>query len=157
MQQSLCRTLARKHDSSAKTMAHKYLTTVQTEHGPRSCLQVVVERDGDKPPLVAQFGGIPLRRRREAVLVDRSPTLFRTEGTELLQRLMADRCELCESTDNVEVHHIRHLKDLNSEGRQPQSDWTQAMAKRKRKTLVVCATCHDRIHAGKHDGQRLSA
>jgi len=157
MQQSLCRTLARKHDSSAKVIAHKYLTTVQTEHGPRSCLQVAAERDGGKPPLVAQFGGIPLRRRRETVLVDRSPTLFRTEGTELLQRLSADRCELCDSTDNVEVHHIRRLKDLNSEGRQSQPEWVQAMAKRKRKTLVVCATCHDLIHAGKYDGRRLSA
>jgi group II intron reverse transcriptase/maturase len=156
MQQSLCRTLARKHDSSAKAMARKYLTTVQTEHGPRSCLQVVLERDGGKPPLVAQFGGIPLRRQREAVLVDHSPALFRTEGTELLQRLMADRCELCDSTRNIEVHHIRHLKDLNSEGRTAPR-WARIMAGRKRKTLVVCASCHDSIHAGRHDGRKLSA
>lgn len=157
MQQSLCRTLARKHDSSAAQMAQKYRTTVSTEQGPRSCLQVVVARDGDKPPLVAQFGGIPLRRRRTAVLVDRSPSLFRTEGTELLQRLMADRCELCDSTENVEVHHIRHLKDLNSNGHRPLPGWAQAMATRRRKTLVVCAACHDRIHAGKYDGDQLSA
>jgi hypothetical protein len=26
--------------------------------------------------------------------------------------------------------------------------WAQLMARRRRKTLVVCQTCHDTIHAG---------
>ena len=157
MQQSLCRTLAAKHKSSAKKMADRYRATVQTEHGPRSCLQVAVERGPDKPPLVAQFGGIPLRRNRNAILVDRSPTRHRTERTELLQRLLADTCELCGSTSQVEVHHIRHLKDLNRNGRQPRPRWMEVMASRRRKTLVTCRACHDEIHAGKYDGRKLSA
>lgn len=157
MQQSLCRTLAAKHKSSAKKMADKYCTTVQTEHGPRSCLQVAVERDSGKPPLVAQSGGIPLRRNRSAILVDRSPTRHRTERTELLQRLLADTCELCGSTSQVEVHHVRHLKDLNRNDRQPRPRWMEVMAARRRKTLVTCRACHDQIHAGKYDGRKLSA
>jgi len=157
MQQSLCRTLAAKHKTSAKKMADKYRTTVQTEHGPRSCLQVAVERGHGKPPLVAQFGGIHLRRNRSAILVDRSPTRHRTERTELLQRLLADTCELCGSTSQVEVHHVRHLKDLNRNGRQPRPRWMEVMAARRRKTLVTCRACHDQIHAGKYDGRKLSA
>jgi group II intron reverse transcriptase/maturase len=149
MQRSLCRTLAAKHNSSAKRIAAKYLTKVQTEYGPRSCLQVTVERDEGKQPLVAQFGGIPLRRQRTAVLVDRNPTMFRTEGTELLQRLLAERCELCGSPEKVEVHHIRHLKDLNVRGRPAKPRWMEIMAARQRKTLVVCDACHHLIHAGK--------
>ena len=156
MQQSLCRTLAAKHKSSAKKMADRYRATVQTEHGRRSCLQVVEQRPG-KPPLIAQFGGIPLRRNRSAILVDRSPTQHRTERTELLQRLLADKCELCGSTSQVEVHHVRHLKDLNRNGRQPRPRWMEVMAARRRKTLVTCRACHDQIHAGKYDGRKLSA
>ena len=155
MQQSLCRTLASKHNSSAKKMADKYLTKVQTEHGLRSCLQVKVERP-DKPPLVAQFGGIPLRRNRSTILVDRSPTRYRTERTELTQRLLANQCELCGSTSQVEIHHIRHLKDLNSTGRRTRPRWMEIMAARRRKTLAVCGSCHDQIHAGKYDGRKLS-
>ena len=156
MQQSLCRTLAAKHDSSAKKMADKYLTKVLTEHGLRSCLQVMEERGPDKPPLIAQFGGIPLRRNRSAILVDHSPTRFRTERNELLQRLLADTCELCGSTSQVEVHHVRHLKDLNRNGQRPRPRWMEIMAARRRKTLVTCGACHDQIHAGKYDGRKLS-
>ncbi len=133
MQQSLCRTLAAKHKSSAKTMTDRYRTTVQTEHGPRPCLQVAVERDSGKPPLVAQFGGIPLRRNRSATLVDRSPTRHRTERTELLERLLADTCELCGSTNRIEVHHVRHLRDLNRNGRQLRPRWMEVMAARREK------------------------
>jgi nitrate/TMAO reductase-like tetraheme cytochrome c subunit len=38
----------------------------------------------------------------------------------------------------------RDLADLNKPG-QPQPEWMQIMAKRRRKTLVVCATCHANI------------
>jgi putative transposase len=46
----------------------------------------------------------------------------------------------------VEVHQVRRLADLVKPGR-PQPAWAQLMAKRRRKTLVVCRACHDRIHA----------
>jgi len=64
----------------------------------------------------------------------------------LLTRLLADTCEICQHSGQVEVHHIRKLKDLGAPGPlQPQ--WAKAMAKRRRKTLVVCAACHGLIHA----------
>ena len=47
----------------------------------------------------------------------------------------------------VEVHHVRKLADLDRPGR-PQPAWAQLMAKRRSKTLVVCAACHAAIHAG---------
>ena len=126
MQQSLCRTLARKHNSSAKKMADKYRTKVQTEYGLKSCLEVMVERGPDKPPLIARFGNIPLRRKQYAIIADHNPQLIKTERTELLQRLLADVCELCGSTDKVEVHHIRHLKDLNSTHRRNRPRWMKS-------------------------------
>jgi len=57
------------------------------------------------------------------------------------QRLLADTCELCGSGNQVEVHHIRGLKDLNPRGRAHQPEWATRMAARRRKTLVVCRVC----------------
>jgi len=83
MQTSLLKTLARKHDSTVTKMAAKHAATIDTPHGPRKCLQVSRERGEGRKPLVARFGGIPLKRQRNAVLTDRA------------------------------VHHVRKLADLD--------------------------------------------
>jgi Type II intron maturase len=70
---SLLKTLAGKYDSSVTKMARKYQSTIQTPYGPRKCMQVSVERGEGRKPLVARFGGIPLRRQKNAVPVDREP------------------------------------------------------------------------------------
>jgi group II intron reverse transcriptase/maturase len=149
MQTSLLKTLAGKHRSSVAKMARKYKTTIDTPHGPRTALQCVVERGGGRKPLVAQFGGIPLKRLKKTTIVDRSPNLFTTSGNELIGRLLAGRCELCGSTTRLEVHHIRKLADLNKPGRNEKPNWIKIMAKRRRKTLITCTVCHDNIHAGR--------
>ena len=131
MGKSLAKTLAGKHKSTARKMFRRYKSTVQTEHGERACLQVVVQRGNGKRPLVARFGGIPLKRNRQAVLVDQQPQRYRTERNELIQRLLADECELCGSTVNVEVHHIRALRDLNVKGQGEKPKWVQVMAARR--------------------------
>ncbi|MGA6160866.1 hypothetical protein ACPEIC_47075 [Stenotrophomonas sp. NPDC087984] len=56
---------------------------------------------------------------------------------------------MCGSHDGVEVHHIRHLKDLTVRGQALKPAWVQMMAARRRKTLVVCRVCHEDIHYGR--------
>jgi len=146
---SLLKTLAGKHKSSVTAMARKYKATTETENGPRKCLRVVIQREQGKKPLVAQFGGIPLQRKRNAVLIDHSPQFFMRNRSELLQRVLADTCELCGSKEKVEVHHIRKLADLEKPGRKDKPAWVKQMATRRRKTLVVCRPCHETIHAGR--------
>ena len=148
MGKSLAKTLAGKHKSTARKMFRRYKSTVQTEHGERACLQVVVQRGNGKRPLVARFGGIPLKRNRQAVLVDQTPTRNRFERNELIQRLLADTCELCGSTEDINVHHVRALRDLNVKGQRSKPTWAQVMAARRRKTLVVCRPCHLTVHGG---------
>jgi group II intron reverse transcriptase/maturase len=145
---SLLKTLAGKHRSTVTKMARKYKTTVETSHGRRKCLQVRVQRE-NKKPLVAQFGGIPLIRNQEAILVDRQPQPVMTNRSELLRRVFADTCELCGSQVKVEVHHIRKLADLEKPGRKEKPVWVKQMAARRRKTLVVCRKCHENIHTGR--------
>ncbi len=97
METSMLKTLAAKHRSSVSKMARKYKAKIDTPHGRRTCFQVSIERDGRKP-LVARFGGIPLKRQKQAVLDDRAPVPILTRRKELINRLQAGRCELCESS-----------------------------------------------------------
>jgi group II intron reverse transcriptase/maturase len=148
MEQSLLKTLARKHKTRMAVLRAKYRATTQTAEGKtRRCLEVRVERAG-KEPLVARFGGIALARQPSAIL-NEIPYVNKGGRTELLKRLLADTCELCGSNENVEVHHIRKLADvMKHKGKIPPA-WAQQMAARRRKTLVVCRTCHVAIHAGR--------
>ena len=52
------------------------------------------------------------------------------------------------------AHHIRALRDLNVKGQREKPKWVQIMAARKRKTLVVCRTCHMDIHHGRIKSHR---
>ncbi|MGV9387431.1 HNH endonuclease [Nonomuraea sp. NPDC003707] len=99
---------------------------------------------------MTQWGGISLARDiTPRPLNDNPPRIWNSRRSELIQRLTAEVCELCGSTEQVEVHHIRALKDVNPKGRKQQPDWVTRMASRRRKTLVVCRVCHEDIHAGR--------
>ena len=147
MQGSLTRTLAAKLRTSVPRVYERLGTTAETEHGPRRVLEVRIER-GDRQPLVARWGGIPLVWTPDAQLSDREPVPM-INMSELVQRLLVDRCELCGSRDSVQVHHIRALKDLQQPGRPEKPLWVRVMAARRRKTLVVCHVCHGAIHDGR--------
>jgi len=149
METSLLKTLAGKHRSTVTKMARKYKATTETPYGPRKCFQVSVRRDGRRKPLIARFGGIPLKRQPTAVLTDLSPVMASVRRNELIHRLLAGRCEICAAHENLEVHHIRKLADLNRPGRPERPAWMHLMAKRRRKTLVICRSCHENIHVGR--------
>jgi group II intron reverse transcriptase/maturase len=147
METSMLKTLAGKHKSTVTKMAGRHKRTIDTEAGPRTCFEAALARDGGRKPLVARFGGIPLKRKRTTVLQDRCVVPVTTRHKQLITRLLTGRCELCESTRTIQVHQVRKLADLERQG-QPQPAWAQLMARRRRKTLVVCATCHKHTHAG---------
>lgn len=72
METSMLHTLARKHRSSVTKMAARFKAKTDTPHGLRTRFEARIEREGKKP-LVAWFGGIPLKRQKNAVLTDRQP------------------------------------------------------------------------------------
>ena len=136
METSLLKTLACKHRSSINKQKAKYRTTITSTSGKTvPCLQVVVERP-NKKPLVATWGGISLVHKRKAVIED-IPYKVYGGRTELVKRLLAEKCELCGSTKNIEVHHIRKLADLKKKGQTEVPKWVQIMSARKRKTLMA--------------------
>ena len=73
-------------------------------------------------------------------------TIYTAGRTSLVERLKACVCELCGATDDLVMHHVRKLKNL-----QGKESWVRHMIARKRKTIAVCRSCHKKIHDGKID------
>jgi group II intron reverse transcriptase/maturase len=146
MQQSLLHTLAAKYRTSKRAMLRRYQAFIETPYGRRRGLQVIKECKGGKKPLVATFGGIPLKHQQRAFLVDQLPNPIRYERKEVIRRLIASRCELCTiKSENCVVHHVRKLADLERMGK-GRPRWAQIMLTRRRKTLIVCQACPHAIH-----------
>jgi hypothetical protein len=146
METSLLKTLAAKHGSTVAKTAARYKAVIETPHGPRTCFEAVRIRDGNRKPLVARFGGIPLKRQKTAIIIDRAPGRGTYPRKEIITRLLRNTCELCQHSGQVQVHHVARLADLARPGH-GQPAWARLMAAKRRKTLVVCPPCHDQIHA----------
>lgn len=162
LETSLTKTLASKFKCRVSEIYRRYQVAIPNPlgDGTRKILRVVIERPA-KEPLVAVFGGIPFERNPEGM----GATNFHFmqawlapggKRSEVVQRLLAGKCELCGIEDEpVEVHHIRKLADIDRPGRRPKTVWEKIMAARRRKTLVVCISCHQTITAGHYDGPHL--
>jgi AI2M/AI1M-like, HNH endonuclease/Type II intron maturase len=158
MDQSLTKTLATKHHTSVQKIIDKYKAELVVEGTSYKGLRVSVPREGKKP-LVATWGGIPLTWDMQTDLEDR-PQPHWNPRSELEKRLLAQVCEQCGATsltDTIEVHHIRALKDLNRYTGREKPLWVKIMAARRRKTLVLCRTCHKDIQSGHPVKRQLSS
>ncbi len=144
-QTSMLKTLAAKHKSTVTPMAARYKAKIETSDGLRTCFEARKHREG-KPDLVARFGGITLRQDRRAVIRDPAPAPAPVPHKELIIRLRKRECELCETGTTMAVHQVARLADLGKPG-PGQPAWAVLMAKMRRKTLIVCAPCHEHIHA----------
>src|SRR6267154_2667224 len=142
---SMLKTLAAKHGSTVTAMAARHKAKIETSDGLRACFEARKHREG-KPDLVARFGGIILRQDRRAVIRDPAPAPAPYPRKELIRRLRTRECELCETGTTVAVHQVTGLKALGQPG-PGQPAWAVLMARMRRKTLIVCAACHDWIHA----------
>jgi hypothetical protein len=158
LETSLTKTLSCKFKVRVAEVYRRYRVVVDGH----PALQVTIPREG-KEPLVATFGGFPMCRIGEGLgstpndfTLDAAWYRHASDRSEVVQRLLAGKCELCGRDDQpIAVHHIRRLSDLDRPGRKPVAGWKRIMSARKRKTLVVCKDCHGDIHAGQYDGPRL--
>jgi group II intron reverse transcriptase/maturase len=142
---SMLKTLGLKHRSSVSKMAARHKAKIEASDGPRRCFEARKKREG-KRDLVARFGGISLRRNQRAVIIDPVPVTPAYPRKELISRLRKRECELCETGATVAVHQVASLKKLGATGPE-QPAWAALMARKRRKTLIVCADCHEYIHA----------
>jgi group II intron reverse transcriptase/maturase len=142
---SMLKTLAAKHKSTVAMMAARHKAKVITGDGLRTCFEARLQRKGKKD-LIARFGGIVLKRDRRAVITDPAPVPVHPPRKELIDRLRRRWCELCDHGATVTVHHVATLAQPGKPG-PDQPAWAALMARKRRKTLIVCRSCHDYIHA----------
>ena len=106
---------------------------------------------------MSYYSVISLRWNKKATIDDNQMNFIIWSGrSELIERLLAQKCELCGSTEKIEVHHIRKLADLAQKDGVERPEWMQKMSARRRKTLVVCLDCHQKIHSGRYDGRAIT-
>jgi len=161
MEIALVKTLAHKLRISVSQVYRTYRTT-KTVDG-RSYRVLATEVETAKGARQFTWGGIPLTvvKIGHAQHGDQTPITDRRHDfevpqyyelrSEIVTRMRADRCEVCEAEGNCEVHHIRKLVDLRQRwaGRKEKPLWVKKMIALRRKTLVVCHSCHQAIHNGR--------
>jgi group II intron reverse transcriptase/maturase len=157
MESSLTKTLAAKHKISVRKVYQKYRAELDIDGKIYKGLQVAVTREGKKP-LIATWGGVSLTWDINAPIEDQVKR-NQWQRSELEKRLLAQTCEQCgatRATNKIEVHHIRALKDLAKYTGREKPQWVRIMASRKRKTLVLCHTCHMDIQYGRPHRNKVS-
>src|SRR5208337_1618310 len=96
MATSMLKTLANKYRSSVKKMIDRYQCVIETDSGPRKGFRAVIERP-DRNPLIAEFGGIPLRYQKRCQCITDSLYQLGFGRSELLERLLCNQCDICGS------------------------------------------------------------
>ena len=141
MKYSMYKTFAGKYRTSMRKIIRKYCrnkdftVSYQTKSGTKS---VVFYNQG-------------VRRNDKVIATENPDIIGRTNEnrryTRLTDRLQGHVCEFCGAeTENIEIHHIRKLKDLSGK-----AEWERQMIARKRKTMALCHSCHVKLHNGKLD------
>jgi len=149
METSLTKTLASKHKITVPNVYEKYGAKLMVDNKEYKGLRVEVPKpDKSKKPLVATWGGVSLERDMKATLDEQPPKIPISYRSELVRRLLADFCELCGSTEDVEVHHVQAMRKLHEYPGRPKPEWVKRMIALRRKTLLLCRRCHMAVEHG---------
>ena len=141
MEYSMYKTLAAKHNTSKAKILSQYM------HNKDFAIPFI-NKNGETKYRVLYNQGFRRKEPSRLHAIDKIPntSIITNTRTSLIDRLKACKCELCGAEENLQMHHIRRLKDLKGKER-----WEILMIGRKRKTLAVCVGCHRKIHNGTQD------
>ena len=134
--------------SMYKTFAGKYRTTVRRicRKYKRNGVFTVgyTVKNGKAKERRLYNEGFKRKRPSYDRSIDRCPNpMPGVSTTSLIDRLKAQKCELCGATDNLVMHHVRKLGELKGK-----ENWEKLMIARRRKTMAACGSCHQKIHHG---------
>lgn len=138
MEYSCLKTLAWKHRCKLSKIYDKYRIGAKRWGIPYET------KAGKKVRKLTKFNEIDGKRFND--VIPTIITIIAKGRTTIDSRLKAYRCELCgyEGKDRkYEVHHVNKVKNLKEK-----EPWEVVMIAKRRKTLVVCRDCHQKIHHG---------
>ncbi len=137
MEYSMYKTFAGKYRSTVRKILRKYSRD-------KNFTVTYTNKKGDLKSRIFYNEGFRRKVHPVGFDTDNLPATNYTMGnTSLVDRLKAQKCELCGETNDLEMHHVRKVKDLKGKKK-----WEILMIARQRKTLAVCHKCHRRIHNG---------
>jgi hypothetical protein len=142
---SLARTLAAKYKISVKKVFARFGSNITV---------TVKAQDGKKDRCVSFYLNNDWEKKRNG---------FQTNDTkvDLVQMALRMRsrsklgkpCCICGSLEQVEMHHVRHIRKM---GRRKAKGFKTIMQALNRKQVPVCKLCHRKIHRGEYDGLKLT-
>ena len=132
--------------SMYKTFAHKYRTKVRKilkKYYRNGHFSVKYQlRNGTVKDLTFYHDGFRKKNPMSYNNIDKLPNImYHTASSSLIDRLKAEKCEVCGATGKLVMHHVRKLKDLK--GKTPLE---KRMIARKRKTIALCGSCLKTTH-----------
>jgi group II intron reverse transcriptase/maturase len=137
--------------SLAKTMAHKYRTTMKRifrKHGNnlRFCWQMADGRTRE----VSFKENTDWQNNLAAFMVNPpNIDLLSWQWSLRSKSKLGFPCLICGSYEDVQMHHVRHIRKM---GDKKPTGFTAVMRALNRKQVPVCKKCHDGIHRGDYDG-----
>jgi group II intron reverse transcriptase/maturase len=137
LQYSLAKTLAHKEGSSVSKVFRKYgkdITFVKSNGRP------------------VHFFNLPLKQVKKAKMTEPDVDVLPTWGPRYTRSKLLDNCAICDSSEKVEMHHVRHIRKRGEKLK----GFSFYLAAINRKQIPVCHQCHRDIHNGKYDGNSLT-
>jgi group II intron reverse transcriptase/maturase len=141
--------------SLAKTLAAKYRISVRQvfqRFGNNLTITVKAE-DGSSNRQISFYRNTDWEKKRNAfitnnITIDQVQMALRLRSRSKLGK----PCCICGSTQQVEMHHVRHIRKIG----QKTKGFTTVLQALNRKQIPTCRPCHLKIHRGDYDGLKLS-
>jgi len=138
--------------SLAKTLAEKYKKTVPQVFTKGQLLTKYTSSKGEEKT-VKFFINRDWKTHRDAFSKNPEVDQVRLELRLRTKSKLGRVCIMCGAEEDVEMHHVRHLRKLDE--RQQKAGFIRVMQALNRKQLPLCCECHDKVHAGTYDGIKL--
>jgi len=84
-----------------------------------------------------------LSRDTQVDIIPKPVSIYNFKPKELIVRMLKGKCEVCGTRDELpKVYQVKKLSELREN-----NEWEALMIKKRRKTLVVCRDCYQKIHS----------
>lgn len=140
LRESLIKTLQRKFDISKRETIKRYGLNIKIKY----------ERKGETKTIDFQLPNL----KRNPMLFMGTPNKDPLDIIHYEIRTIdafGSRCANCNSEENIEMHHVKHIKTINPS----LSAFDKLLARINRKQVPLCSKCHKEVHKGKFAGKSL--
>jgi Type II intron maturase len=142
--------------SLAKTLAAKYKRSVSQifKRFGKALTITVKAKDGRRDRHIAFYSNSDWKKQRNGFQIGQATVdHLQWSVTMRTRSKLGMPCCICKSAQQVEMHHVRHIRKTGAKKPVGINAILQLM---NRKQISVCTTCHQKIHRGEYDGMRLS-